>query len=450
MKPFRNIVILVLVIALLGGGLYFVTQYEPKTEDTSLDLPDTVTIFKTEKDRIQAVKVTNPQEEYVLSKTGEDWVINGDASIKVSVSRIETLLYECANVVAQKLVGEHVTDLSVYGLDQPTSKVQITLNDGTTATILIGNASLEGSVSYIMVAGDDKVYTKSTSGCRNLASLLSDLADKEIYSMAEEELGGFFLNRKDALPVRIVLENRATDGEEPSYQWEMKEPIEKVANDYTINESVITNLVVQSAVEVIPIPEAGKAYGFDAPQATYGIWSRDHSKSFTITVGKSDGENTYLTLQGDPSVYLVATENLDFLKYGYLDLVDKLVHIENINDVSEVLLTGLGKEYVMAISDSKDAATYTINGKSIEESKFKKAYQSVLNLVLTDFVQEQKAGKAAFTILYKKKDGTQTSVQCTEYDDRNYLVLVNGKGNLLIRKKQVDNMIQVLESTLSE
>ena len=103
----------------------------------------------------------------------------------------------------------------------------------------------------------------------------------------------------------------------------------------------------------------------------------------------------------------------------------------------------------MAISGTDDNATYTINGKNIEEAKFKKAYQSVLSLVLTDFVQEQTSGTTAFTVCYQKKDGTETVVSCNEYDDRNYLVLVNGKGNFLIRKKQVDNMIQALESTLS-
>ncbi len=450
MKPLRNILILVLVVALLGGGLYFVMQYEPAVEDNTPELPDTITLFKIEKNSIKEVCVTNENETYTLSDGGGKWLVNGDPSIKVSVSRVDTLLYECANVVVQNMVAENVEDLSIYGLDHPRAQVCILQNDGSETTILIGHESLQGSVSYIMLAGDDKVYVKSTSGCKNLTSPLSELADNDIYSMNAEALGGFYIKRKNAEPIRIELVQKNSDSEEPAYQWEMFEPIKKVANDYTINEKLLTNILVQSAVTAIPIPETGKDYGLDNPQASYGIWNREKTEAINVKVGHSEGENTYISLEDDASVYLVATEKLDFLQLGYLDLVDKLVHIENINDVSEVQISGLGKEFTLSISGSGEEMTYSINGKPMEESKFKKTYQAILNLTLSDYITEKKSGSPEFTISYKKHDGNVTRMQCISYDDRNYLVTVNGEGNLLVRKKQIDTMIQAIESALSE
>ena len=90
-----------------------------------------------------------------------------------------------------------------------------------------------------------------------------------------------------------------------------------------------------------------------------------------------------------------------------------------------------------------------INGKTVEESKFRLAYQAVLNLNLDDFATRS-GGSVDFTITYHKNDGSTTIVRCLNYDDRNYLVTVNGSGNLLIRKKQIDNMITSVENIYSQ
>ena len=59
-----------------------------------------------------------------------------------------------------------------------------------------------------------------------------------------------------------------------------------------------------------------------------------------------------------------------------------------------------------------------------------------IGLCLDDFTTSG-GGETVFTITYKKLDGSQSVVKCLTYDDRNYLVKVNGEGNLLIRKKQI-------------
>ena len=127
-----------------------------------------------------------------------------------------------------------------------------------------------------------------------------------------------------------------------------------------------------------------------------------------------------------------------------------MFHLENITEVSKVTLEGLGKSHMMTISGSADHATYTIDGKKIEESNFKKAYQAVLGLSLDDFITQPYSGSAEFTICYHKNDGSQTVISCVPYDERNYLVLVNGKGNLLMRKKQIDNMLSTIEGYVSK
>lgn len=449
MKAYRNLLIIILVILLLGGGLYAVTKFEPKTdEEVSATLPPTVTIFKTEKDKIESVTVTNPKEQYTLKKQGATWVVTKDASVVLDQSRVESLLYECANIAGQALVSDSVQDLVQYGLDQPQRTVEIVLHDGTVKKVLIGHTTFEHSVSYLMVEGETKVYTKSTSGCETLTGSLSALMNHEIYTMDASVIGKVTIERSGGETIKLDRVKMSVEGHEDAYSWTVLAPIQKEANTYRIEEELLTNLLSQTAVSVIPIPKAGQNYGFQNPRAVYTITSLDQTESYTLTVGREEGENTFISKKGDKSVYLVATDKLDFLNLSYIDLIDKLVHIENIKDVSEIRLSGLGKSYTMTISAAENAV-YTINDKEIKDELFKKAYQSVIGLVLDDYTTAG-GGDTAFTITYEKRDGSQVTVKCLNYDDRNYLVKVNGKGNLLIRKKQVDNMIATIDSVLAQ
>ncbi|MGN1058946.1 MAG: DUF4340 domain-containing protein, partial [Clostridia bacterium] len=369
MKPIRNILILVGVIVLLAGGFYLIQQYEPAEDaEATPTLGPSITLFKTEKDNIRTVTVSNSEESYTLSKTGDQWLVNNDPNIKISQSRVDTLLYECATITVKELIAENVQELSQYGLDVPGRTVRIEQSDGTVTTVIIGNTGLEGSVCYLMLAGETSVYTKSASGCDSLASPLSKLLDTTIYTIGSEDIGGLTLSRTGAKTVRLVRVNTApADAEEPAYEWRMEAPLIKTANDYVINEKLLTNIVTQSAVKVIPVPEAGADYGLENPQAVYSLWNLDGSKQFEVQVGKEEGSNTYIKLKGEQTVYQVATEKLDFLSLGYLDLVDKLIHVENIAEVSEIEIIGLNKTYRLAITGEEDNASYLINDKKIED-----------------------------------------------------------------------------------
>ncbi len=448
-KTYRNIGIIILVILLLGGGLFAVSKIEPKQDEVvTPDLPDTITVYQTEKDNIVSVTVTNPEETYTLALQNETWIVTKDPSVVLHAPSVESLLYECANIVGQDMVSENAQDLSPYGLDKPERTVEIKLKDGTTVKILIGAATFENSVSYLMVEGETKVYTKSTSGCNTLTGSLSALMDNNIYTMDAEEIGFIKIARTGGETITLEKVKLSQEGEADAFEWTMKTPLHKKTNAYRLQNDLFTNLLSQKAVSVIPIPESGKDYGFNNPRAVYTIASQDKSKSYTVTVGKKEESGTYIRLKGNQSVYLVATEKLDFLELSYFDLIDKLVHIENIKDVAEVHLTGLNKTFTMIVPASDDGA-YKINNKEIEKDDFTTAYQAVIGLILDDFTATG-GGETAFTITYKKRDGSQTVVKCLSFDERNYLVKVNGEGNLLIRKRQIDSMIDIIESILEQ
>lgn len=451
MKPIRNILILTGVILLLVGGVYAVNRYQPKEDEVTTETTQTVSIFKTEKSDIVSVMVTNPSESYTLTQQDGKWIVNGDAAIRISQSRVDTLLYDCASITGRDKLTDNADDLAQYGLNAPQRSVQIKEADGTVTTVLLGNTALDNSVTYLMIEGETVVYTKSASGCDSLAAPLSKLLDTTIYTIDSENIGGITLDKAGAESVCLVRENTAAaDSEEPNYVWKMTKPLVKEAGEYTISEKLLTNITSQTAVQVITEPAADSTYGLDHAQAEYSIWNLDRSEQYTVQVGKAEGDNTYIRLEGNRTVYAVLTEKLDFLSLGYMDLIDKLVHLENISDIVSVDIDAGGKQYQLTISGEEDNAAYAINGVSVEEEPFKKAYQSVIGLTMDGFVTDSTKGAVGCTIRYHKKDGSQTVVECVAYNDRNYRVLVNGEGNLLIRKKQIETMLAQLDKTIAQ
>jgi len=438
MKPIKNIVIILAVIGLLIGGFYWVNNFQPKekTDDSATpSFAPSVIVSKIERDSIQKVTVNNEGETFTISKNGEDWLLNNDADVKLTSTGISSFLYDCATISAKEIIEENVTDFSVYGLDQPKRSVVIECSDGNTLTALVGNSSIDGSICYLMMEGQTTVYAKSSSGCSSLVIPMSKLLEKSIYSIGSDSIGTISLHKTGTEKVRLVNAFVKETEEGKIYEWRMEAPLIKVANDYNIREQMIEKIASLSANEVIPFPSDATDYGFASPQAVYTVSDLENTTSYTVTVGKdTDDGNTYVKLSDSKTVYTVPKDSISFIHLNYQQLVDSLVHVENIIDIAEINISGLGKSYHLTISGSDDNATYKINDKDIEEKSFKKAYQTIIGLSLSSFSKNPVTAASEFTIVYTKNDGTQVTVECIPYDDRNYVTKVNGEGNLVIRR----------------
>ncbi len=455
MKPIKTTVIILLIIAVLGAGFFALLKTDPKKDaqaSPSFSSAPTISVFKTEKENITELEVTADGENYVLTKQEDKWVVNHDSSVKISQSKADTLAYECSSVTVKQVAAENVSDFSAFGLSSPKSRVVVHLKDGETKTMLIGDKTADGSLGYLMLEGESTVYAKSVSGLESLAPKLEKLRDTSLYSVSEDKVTAITIARQGAHRISLTREKiaPAKEGEEPTYQWKMQEPLQKAANEYNLNEKILKTILAISFESVADNNAQNlEQYGLSEPYAAYTI--ADDKTAYGILVGKENGTSRYVKMADDNVIYLVESSKLAFLETGYLQLVDKLIYLENIDGITGVTIQG-AQNYEMQIEGSGDSAGYKINGTPVSEDTFKSAYQAVLGITLDDFtdVGVQPKGSAECTISYHKKDGTDSQVAFYSWDERNYLVRVNGAGNLLCRKKQVSNMLEKLAQSIAE
>ncbi len=438
MKPIRNLIIVVCVIALLCGGLYFVMQYNPEEQMETLPEEEAITVLETNRDNIETVVVTSLDGMYKLVKENGTWICSGNNGLPLSQARINSLLYECSFLTAQELIAENVSDLAPYGLETPERMVKFQEKGGKVTSIYVGKTTIEGSLCYVTVDDKTKIYTKSASGCDNLTISLSDLLDLTLYQTTAEEINSISLRQGGAETVNLTKNGEA---------WQMTSPIVKEGNTHTLTEEFLPKIAALSAAKAIANPENDSVYGFTNPSATYTIKTNDGT-SYTVTVGKTEGAMTYVKIAGKPCVYQVLTDSLDFLSKTYLELANKLIHIENLQEISGITIRGLEQDYNITTVGYSDTGSYTVNGVGVNANKFLKVYQSIIGLSLDGYTQAGTTSNQAVTIRYERRDGAVHTVTCRPFDDRNYVVSVDGKGNFLVRKKQIETMESQLKSIL--
>ncbi len=454
MKPIKNIIIILSIIAVLTTAFIVLLKTEPKDEtpaSPSFEPITTIDMFKAEKENIKSITVTKDGKSYTVATDGKSWVVNNDPSIKISQSRANTLAYECSTVTVRELAAEGVTDFSPYGLDNPTAAVDIAFKDGTTQGILIGNKTIDGSLCYIMLSGDNKVYTKSYSGTESLVLSLEKLRDEVLYNISEEDISAISIQKSGSNKIVLVRETLpASENEEQTYEWKMKEPVIKNANEYNLQEYIMPTILSLSFDSVAADnPENLTQYGLDNPYAVYTV--SDTEKTYTVYVGKETENGRFIKTPDSKAVYVVENSKLKFLEYNYMQLVDKLIHLENIDEISKVTINGNGKNYEMTIEGAGDNAGYKINSVAVSEDTFKNVYQAVIGILLDDFTASaESAGETECTVTYHKKNGEKTVVTYHNWDERNYLVRINGEGNLICRKKQITSVLDKLNQTVSE
>ncbi len=448
MKPIRTILIFLVVIALLGVGFYFVMQYDPQAERPA-ETGSQLYMYKTDVQNIAALSITNPNGSYYLQKIDGLWVANSDPAIGISQDKVKTLAYQAANISAVQLIEENAVDVSPYRLDKPRRSITITLQDGKDIVVVIGSATEDSALCYAMINGENKIYTKLSATCDNLIPSLDELFDNVLYSMTKEDIGTITMEKAGARVISLEKQPADSVDGKTTFEWQMLLPLKKTANEFTISEILLNSMNIMTASRVIPKPEHDKDYGFTAPKARFSVKNTDGTKVYTILVGNENSGKCYVKLDdASTTIYEIPKSNLAFLDYHYLEFVDKTIHIENIQDVTKVHLTGLGKDYEMTISEANKG--YSINGKTIPEQTFKTIYQTMVGITMDDFTQSSPDGEAVnFSIRYQKASGGENKVEFLTYDDRNYRVTINGEGNLLIRKKQLENLITLIDKTLA-
>jgi hypothetical protein len=193
MRP-RGLLIATAVLAALAAAVWW-SNRQKKEEPENASSPKLLSL---KQDEITKIEIQRRDGETTrIEKSGDGaWRITAPEPLPGDKSAIESLVSSAASLNADKVVEEKPEDLAAFGLKEPHARIVITLKDGKTRTVLLGDDAPVGGGGFAQVDGDPKVYLLTSWVKGGLDKLAVDLRDKRILTFDRDRIVRLEIARK--------------------------------------------------------------------------------------------------------------------------------------------------------------------------------------------------------------------------------------------------------------
>jgi len=471
MRNFKKLIIPAVVLVLLAGVYFIVTNLPEKNEDegnTGSNSQDKVQIFEFVKNDLSEIIMENKgevlhfkyttiqveqettKEDGTVEKTTTDknvWVAVQPEGMKLRSSSVDSIAWNANSLKAYKVIDENPSDLSVYGLDNP-ARITFIMNDGTKYVLLVGNETPTGGSYYAKKEEEPTVYTIGDYEAEKFIQTKFDLLETNIYD--EDYTSQDFTALKFTRNGSLLFDAKS---DESKTKWWLSYPVEAEAryeNIYTITEALVgisvSKYVDENTADLSKYGLASPAYVFE-----YTMGGKDYK----LSLGKlnNDEKAYYAMLNDENLVFTVSSASFTFLDKPIEEIISSFVHLQNINEVSELKVTMDGRVDISKINvDTEDdeKSTYEFNGTLLTGEKdeeyirtFKKYYQGAIGITMDKLNLEANPvlENPEVTIEYTLKTGERIVVDLVPEPEGVYFyAFKNGKyTGMMVRRRQLED-----------
>lgn len=452
MKLYRNAIILVVIVALMGAAYYFVNKNKNSTDATEPTTDaDYIKLMDYNSDQVDSVTLTNDEGTVVIVKDsdGTTWKVSSPADFKGNPSTLSGIVINASSLSADRLIEENAADLAIYGLDKPVS-ITVKIKDGPEKTLEIGAATPTKNAYYAKMKDSPKVYTVSSYTAEQFKVGLKDIKDKAILALKEDDIINLSMDRKG----QNVFKSKKAD-----IGWTLQAPISGNVNADAVGPMLTALATLNaSAYEELDSKDLAK-YGLDS--APYSFEFSTSSASYKLLLGreKTKGSSIYARLDGSNDVFTLDETPFSFLDKPFKEIIEVFVYIVNIDQVNRIELTMNGKTTTFGLDVYKDADgksdsdkdKFTMDGKDVSfkdadgKQPFRNFYQTLIGIGLDEIdTTDTPSGTPEISIrYYLKSDPGTMQVDFISKDADYYYVMRNGTfANILVKKDKGDFGIQ--------
>ena len=369
---FARLLIAAAVLAGLGGLLY----WSNRSEEAKAGKPDPKAAPK-----ILDLKEAEIKQIEIRHRDGETTVVQRDGSGKWSISAPQPLAADqsAAGAVAtaastlssDRVVDENANNPSSYGLDPALLGITLTMADGKTHVLRIGEDTPTAGGSYAMLDGDKRLFTIASASKTGLDKQSKDLREKHLLVFDQDKLSRVELEVAGKPPLEFG--RAGTD-------WQILKPKPMRADGFQVDELVrkLKDAAMVTDTDTDP-KAAAAAFAGGQKTAVAKVTGAEGTLTLEVRKVKDDYYAKSSTLDG---AYKVTKEVGDGLNKSLEDFRNKKVFDFGFNDPNRIEIKDGGQSKVI----EKSGENWTSGGKTMDSI-------SVQNLI--DKLRELAATKLA-------------------------------------------------------
>ena len=146
--------LLVFAAILFLGSLLISKKKEDKIKEES----KTISLMKVDSSLVDKIELKNSNGDVVFGKDGEQWVAEDDKEFPVNQEMVNEMITYLTDITAVRSVSEGKENAAEYGLENPCATGTLTLSDGTTVKVFLGDTLPDSNGDYGMVENVDGIY----------------------------------------------------------------------------------------------------------------------------------------------------------------------------------------------------------------------------------------------------------------------------------------------------
>jgi hypothetical protein len=303
MRGLTSTIILVVVLAGLGGYIYFVDSERPAGGVEERDQ-----VFDVEAEQLEELTVTSEGETTTLRKTDGTWKITAPVAVDADANEVSGLTSAIAALEINRVVTDNASNLADYGLAEPRIKIAFKAAGGAGGELHIGDKTPTASDMYAMKPGENRVFLVPAFQETSLAKNTFALRDKRILHFERDKVDTLEINVPGSPAVQVAREGS---------EWTLKAPIQ-TRGDYSAVEGLLTRLSTAPMTEIID-PNSPQTFGLDSPTAVITVGAGSNRAVLELGA-ESDGKlyardrARQLIFAVDPSVAADVKKTVDDLR----------------------------------------------------------------------------------------------------------------------------------------
>ena len=293
MRGLTSTILLVVVLAGLGGYIYFVENKKPAGgADTKAKT------FDVAADQIEEMQITVAGGDTTrVQRADKSWKLVEPVQADGDSSALTNMASTLASLDVQSVVDESPTDLAQFGLNPPRLEIAFRPKGKTDMTrLLVGDKTPTGGDVYAKKPDEKRVILVSSAIEDTFHRNAFDLRDKTILRVDRNQVNG----------LEITSGSTTLQFARKGAEWTIVKPAPMRA-DYAAIEGLITSLsatLMQKFVAPEATPAELRQYGLVSPSASASILMGDARS--TLVLGKTENAETYAKDAAKPAIVLIA------------------------------------------------------------------------------------------------------------------------------------------------